>query len=135
MRRLQTLEIQHLRLIEHREMYGLAGRIAQPLEVSVGLLPEIEARRDHVAEHEALDPELILAADLGDEAGLFEGGQQTEGGGPRNPRARGEIGKRQPRLAKRECAEQIERLRRRVHGIAAHRHRLELAFHWAKWYI
>src|SRR5262249_60675591 len=91
MRRLQPLEIQHLAAVEDGEVHRLAGRVAQLREVTLRLLAQIEARRDDVAEHEALDPELIFAAHLGDEAGLLERGQQPERSRSRDAGARGEV--------------------------------------------
>src|SRR5262249_23472147 len=135
MGRLQPLEIEHLPFIEDGEVDRLSGRVAQPLEVRLRLLPEIEARRDDVAEHEALDPELVLAVDLRDESGLLERRQQPERSRPRHARAGRQVGEREPRLAERERAEEVERFRGGVDGIAAHRDGLDGAFHWAKWYI
>ena len=82
-------------------------------------LAQVEAAGDDVAEHEALDAELIRAVVLGEEAGLLERRQQAERRGARNAGPRREVGERQARLAEREDAQQLERLRGGVDGVAA----------------
>jgi hypothetical protein len=47
-------------------------------------LAQIQIGGDNVAEHETLEPELVLAVDLGNEARGFERGQQAKCGRPRN---------------------------------------------------
>jgi hypothetical protein len=135
MRRLQPLEIQHLPGVEDRQMHGLAGDVAQPLEMPLRFLADIERGRDHVAEHKTFDAELIFAADLRDKPRFFESCQQAKGGWTRNAGTRSEIGERQSRLAKRERAEQIERLRGGVDRVASRRNCPRGPFHWVKWYI
>ena len=87
-------------------------------------LAQVESAGDDVAEHEALDAELIRAVVLGEEPGLLERRQQAERGGARNAGALREIGQRQPRLAKREDAQKLQRLRGGVDGVAGRRDHL-----------
>ena len=96
-------------------------------------LAQIQIRRDDVAKHETLEPELVLAVHLGDEARGFERGQQAKCRRPRNPGPRRQLAERQPPLVKGKGAEQLERLGRRIDGIPPRpRERFVRAFHWMK---
>ena len=86
---------------------------------------------------EALDAELIRAVHLHEEPGVLERRQQTERRRAWNARPLRQIGERELGLAEREDAEELERLRRRIHGIAGGRLRQHFgtAFHSVRRYI
>src|SRR6185295_1454680 len=120
---------------EYRDLCRLARRLAQRGEVRPRRLTQVEPAGDDVAEDKTLEAELIGAVHLVEEARLLERRQQPERGGARNAGAARQVGERQARLAKREDAEQLERLRRRIDLVARGRHHADPSFHWVKRYI
>ena len=144
-RRQHALEIHDLPVIEDRDLRRLARRVAQRHQVRVRRLAQVEAAGDDVAEDEALDAELIGAVLLGEKTRLLERRQQPEGGRARDAGALRQIGERQPRLAEREDAQQLQRLRGGIDGVAGgrrdgpatlhFRRRICRTFHWVKRYI
>ena len=127
-RRQHALEIHDLPVIENRDLRGLARRVAQRHQVRMRRLAQVEAAGDDVAEHEALDAELIGAVLLGEEPGLLERRQQAERGGARNAGPLRQVGQRQARLAEREDAQQLQRLRGGVDGVAIGRREVRRRF-------
>ena len=126
-RRQHALEIHHLPVIEDRNLGRLARCVAERHQMRMRGLAQIQAAGDNVAEHEALDAELIGAVLLGEKPGLLErraaAGMRSRGECPVRCR---EIGERQARLAEREDAQQLQRLGGGVDGIS--RRSVEIAW-------
>ena len=87
--------------------------------MGVGDRSEIEIGGGDVAEQEALEPELVVGAVLGEVARLLERREEPERGRARNPGAAAELRERQPAVLIGERFEQRERLCGRVDAIPA----------------
>ena len=85
-RRQHALEIDDLPVIQNRDLRRLARRVAQRDQVRMRRLAQVEAAGDDVAEHEALDAELVGAVLLGEKPRLLERRQQAERGRARECR-------------------------------------------------
>ena len=106
-------------MIQNRDLCCLARRVSQRDEVGIGGLAQIEVGRHDVAEDEALDAELDIAARLGHESRTDSSvDKQAERRGARNAGSRGQAASDRRRLAEREGVQQVERLRGRVNLVA-----------------